>query len=70
MPSIYLEVADDMTLEQVLKDIAWAARERTRLRAKDAKSRAARKAAKEARLAARAQPPAAVADAPGAAPPA
>jgi hypothetical protein len=51
MPTLNLEVADDVTLEQVLKDIAWAARERQRLRVKDAKSRAARKAAKEARQA-------------------
>ena len=52
MPTLNLEVADDVTLEQVLKDIAWAARERQRLRAKDTKNRAARKAAKEARHAA------------------
>ena len=52
MPTLNLEVADDTTLEQVLKDLAWAARERQRLRVKDAKSRAARKAAKDARQAA------------------
>ena len=56
MPTLNLEVADDTTLEQVLKDLAWAARERQRLRIKDAKSRAARKAAKEARLATAATP--------------
>ena len=54
-----LMLDDTLTEERIIKDLEWAARERQRLRNKDAKKREERKAVKEAKKAA-AQPPAAI----------
>jgi len=61
MPQTKFELMldDTLTEERIIKDLEWAARERLRLRNKDAKKREERKAVKEAKKAA-AQPPAAV----------
>jgi hypothetical protein len=61
MPQTKFELMldDTLTEERIIKDLEWAARERQRLRNKDAKKREERKAVKEAKKAA-AQPPAAV----------
>jgi hypothetical protein len=61
MPQTKFELMldDTLTEERIIKDLEWAARERQRLRNKDAKKREERKAVKEAKKAA-AEPPVAV----------
>ena len=59
MPTLNLEVADGVTLEHVMKDLAWAAKERERLRVKDTKNREAKRKARAAAASPAAASPAA-----------